>query len=64
MSEIPGPDRTGPGSEELMRRDLERVVEVAERRRNLIRAVFDRGESSGLVSDPPLIKLSCRGGFK
>jgi AcrR family transcriptional regulator len=43
------PDRTGPGSEVGMRRDLERVVEVAERRRNLIRAVFDRGESSGLA---------------
>jgi AcrR family transcriptional regulator len=43
------PDRSGPGSEEGMRRDLERVVEVAERRRNLIRAVFDRGESSGLA---------------
>jgi AcrR family transcriptional regulator len=43
------PDRSGPGSEEGMRRDLERVVDVAERRRNLIRAVFDRGESSGLA---------------
>jgi AcrR family transcriptional regulator len=43
------PDRSGPGSEEAMRRDLERVVDVAERRRNLIRAVFDRGESSGLA---------------
>lgn len=42
-------DRSGPGSEEGMRRDLERVVDVAERRRNLIRAVFDRGESSGLA---------------
>ena len=32
-----------------MRRDLERMLEVAQRRRNLIRAVFDRGESSGLA---------------
>jgi len=43
------PHRSGPGDEEGMRRDLERVVEVAERRRNLIRAVFDRGEGSGLA---------------
>ena len=43
------PDRSGPGSEEGMRRDLERMLEVAQRRRNLIRAVFDRGESSGLA---------------
>jgi AcrR family transcriptional regulator len=43
------PDRAGPGSEEGMRRDLERLVEVAERRRDLIRAVFDRGENSGLA---------------
>jgi AcrR family transcriptional regulator len=43
------PDRAGPGSEEGMRRDLERVAEVAVRRRDLIRAVFDRGESSGLA---------------
>jgi AcrR family transcriptional regulator len=41
------PDR--PGGDERMRSDLERVVEVAERRRNLIRAVFDRGESSRLA---------------
>ncbi|MGH0028919.1 MAG: TetR/AcrR family transcriptional regulator [Myxococcota bacterium] len=32
-----------------MRRNLERMLEVAERRRNLIRAVFDRGEGSGLA---------------
>lgn len=43
------PDRSGPGSEGAMRRDLERMVDVAERRRSLIRAVFDRGESSGLA---------------
>ena len=41
------PERAG--GVEGMRRDLEGVVEVAERRRNLIRAVFDRGESSGLA---------------
>lgn len=34
---------------ETMRRDLERMLEVAERRRNLIRAVFDRGEGSDLA---------------
>jgi AcrR family transcriptional regulator len=44
-----GPGRAGRASEDEMRRDLERVVEVVERRRNLIRAVFDRGESSGLA---------------
>jgi AcrR family transcriptional regulator len=44
-----GPERRDPGSEEGTRRDLERILEVAERRRNLIRAVFDRGESSGLA---------------
>jgi len=43
------PDRAGPGAEAGIRGDLERVVEVAERRRNLIRAVFDRGESTGLA---------------
>ena len=43
------PDHAGPDSEEGMRRDLERVAEVAVRRRDLIRAVFDRGESSGLA---------------
>jgi AcrR family transcriptional regulator len=43
------PDRSGPGSEEGMRRDVEGMVEVAERRRDLIRAVFDRGGSSGLA---------------
>ena len=32
-----------------MRRDFERMLEVAERRRNLIRAVFDRAESTGLA---------------
>ncbi len=42
-------DRTGPSGEASMRRDLERMLEVAERRRNLIRAVFDRGEGSGLA---------------
>lgn len=41
-------ERAG-SSEESMRRDLERMLEVAQRRRNLIRAVFDRGESSGLA---------------
>ncbi|MGH0033848.1 MAG: TetR/AcrR family transcriptional regulator [Myxococcota bacterium] len=43
------PERTGPESQAAMRRSLEHMVEVAERRRNLIRAVFDRGESSGLA---------------
>ncbi len=43
------PDLTGPRAEEATRRDLERMVDVAERRRNLIRAVFDRGESSDLA---------------
>lgn len=43
------PDLASPRSEKEMRRDLERVVEVVERRQNLIRAVFDRGESSGLA---------------
>ena len=43
------PERDGLPSEASMRRDLERMLEVAERRRNLIRAVFDRGESSGLA---------------
>jgi AcrR family transcriptional regulator len=43
------PDRFGPGSEGGMRRDVEGMVEVAERRRDLIRAVFDRGGSSGLA---------------
>ncbi|MCG8590739.1 MAG: TetR/AcrR family transcriptional regulator [Proteobacteria bacterium] len=43
------PERPGAGSDESMRRDLERMLEVAQRRRNLIRAVFDRGESSGLA---------------
>ena len=39
------------GSEdgESSRRGLEHMLAVAERRRNLIRAVFDRGESSGLA---------------
>ncbi len=41
-------ERAGSG-EDSMRRDLERMLEVAARRRNLIRAVFDRGESSGLA---------------
>ena len=43
------PDGTGLPRDESMRRDLERMLEVAQRRRNLIRAVFDRGESSGLA---------------
>lgn len=42
-------DRSGAGSDDGMRRDLEGVVEVVERRRDLIRAVFDRGETSGLA---------------
>ena len=42
-------DRSGLAGDEPMRRDLERMLEVAQRRRNLIRAVFDRGESSGLA---------------
>ena len=42
-------ERTGRRGEESMRHDLERMLEVAQRRRNLIRAVFDRGESSGLA---------------
>jgi len=42
-------ERTGRRGDESMRRDLERMLEVAQRRRNLIRAVFDRGESSGLA---------------
>ncbi len=49
MRPQPGPERPDAGSREAMRRDLERMLEVAERRRNLIRAVFDRGESSGLA---------------
>jgi len=43
------PDRAGPGSEAGIRGDLERVIDVAERRRDLIRAVFDRGEGTGLA---------------
>lgn len=43
------PERTELPSDDSMRRDLERMLEVAQRRRNLIRAVFDRGESSGLA---------------
>jgi hypothetical protein len=43
------PERPSSRGDESMRRDLERMLEVAERRRNLIRAVFDRGESSGLA---------------
>ncbi len=42
-------ERSGLPAEESMRRDLERMLEVAQRRRDLIRAVFDRGESSGLA---------------
>jgi hypothetical protein len=42
-------DRSGANDDAGMRRSLERIVEVAERRRNLIRAVFDRGEGSGLA---------------
>ncbi len=42
-------DRTGAAAPDVTRRDLEHMVEVAERRRNLIRAVFDRGESTGLA---------------
>ncbi|MEM7412414.1 MAG: helix-turn-helix domain-containing protein [Myxococcota bacterium] len=47
----PQPDRdpTGRVSPKALRRELARMVEVAERRRNLIRAVFDRGEGSGLA---------------
>lgn len=44
--------RLGPaeaGSETATRRELARMLEVAERRRNLIRAVFDRGEGSALA---------------
>ena len=43
------PERDGISRVESVRRDLERMLEVAQRRRNLIRAVFDRGESSGLA---------------
>jgi len=43
------PERAGVSADASMRRDLERMLEVAQRRRNLIRAVFDRGESSGLA---------------
>ncbi|MDJ0785569.1 MAG: helix-turn-helix domain-containing protein [Myxococcota bacterium] len=49
MRPTPDPERSDGGSAEALRRDLERMVEVAVRRRNLIRAVFDRGESSGLA---------------
>ena len=35
---------------ESLRGNLERMVDVAQRRRNLIRAVFDRGEGSGLAA--------------
>ena len=42
-------DRDGASDDESLRRNLERMLDVAERRRNLIRAVFDRGESSGLA---------------
>ncbi len=43
------PERAGSRGEASMRRDLERMLEVAQRRRSLIRAVFDRGESAGLA---------------
>lgn len=43
------PDGFGPAGDAAMRRELEHVLEVAEQRRNLIRAVFDRGEGTGLA---------------
>ncbi len=43
------PDRAGQGSADAIRGDLEQRLDVAERRRSLIRAVVERGERSGLA---------------
>lgn len=43
------PDHLAPRTEAGRRAEIDGMVEVVERRRDLVRAVFDRGENSGYV---------------
>lgn len=43
------PDQTSPRTDAERRREIEGMVDVVDRRRDLIRAVFDRGENTGLA---------------